>query len=206
MWLQIIITQCRDNTHKHGTHFWETAGRYTSVIKDEIEKIRKEALGDPNKPGEEWRRFSRMQQFRQAELIKAMDRHLGKHPFNVGMRGIYIADAKNFSSPGYTGIRWIWRPFGNPQYANQLRPRRWGNPFDWPWQDLFDIRWRLHHHRFFDVYRRRSHFYTPWVFPHNMLSTETIASIWHPPSSAIVSPGLDRIPAKKAEPPANIPI
>jgi len=206
MWVQIIITQTRDKTHKHGARWWETGDRYTSLLQGEVDKIRKDSLGDPNEKGGEWRRYSRMSQFRQTELIKAIDRNLGKHPFNVGMRGVYIADPKNFGSPGYTGIRWIWRPFGNPQYANQLRPRRWGNPFDWPWQDLFDKRWIMHHQRFFDVYRRRSHFYTPWVFPHNMMSTEVIASIWHPPTSAIVAPGLERIPAKKAEPPSNLPM
>ena len=205
MWIQIIITMCRDVTHKEGTRWWQTAPRYETLLQGEVDKIRKESLGDPSEKGEEWRRFSRMQQFRQTELIRSIDRNLGKHPFNVGMRGVYIADLKNFGSPGYTGIRWIWRPFGNPQYANQLRPRRWGNAFDWPWQDLFDKRWIHHHQRFFDVYRRRSHFYTPWIFPHNMMSTEVLASIWHPPSRSISAPGLERISAKKAEPPINLP-
>jgi hypothetical protein len=144
-------------------------------------------------------------QYRYAQLIEAMDRNMSKHPFNVGARGVYISDADKFNSAGYTGVRWIWRPVGNAQYANQMRPRRWGNPFDWPWQDFRDIRWRLMQRRFFDCYRRRSHFYSPWIMPHNMMSTEILATMWHPPSSAIVAPGLQRIPAKKAEPPPNLP-
>lgn len=206
MWVQILITQCRDTRRKPHGFWWETENRYEGMLQEEVDSIRHKATGDPDKEGDEWRRFARIAQFRQAELIRSIDRNLGKHPFNVVMHGVYIADPKNFSSPGYTGIRWLWRPFGNPQYGNQLRPRRWGNPFDWPWQDLFDKRWILHHRRFFDAYRRRSGFYSPWVFPHNMMSTEILASIWHPPSSAIVAPGLERIPAKKAEPPANIPV
>ena len=203
MWVQIIITQCRDTEHSPGRPFWETGSRYVNTIKREVEVIRREAAGDVEK--EPWRRSVRVPQYRQTELIRTMDRNMGKHPFNVGMRGVYISDAKNFNAAGYTGIRWLWRPVGNPQYQNQLRPRRWGNPFDWPWQDYGDFRWRLMQRRFFDTYRRRSHFYSPWIFPHNMMSTEVLATIWHPPSTAIVAPGLERIPAKKAEPPSNLP-
>ncbi|MCR4325316.1 MAG: hypothetical protein NUV59_00735 [Patescibacteria group bacterium] len=204
MWLQIIITMCRDTRHVPGAPWWKTESRYTGTLKSEIEKIREEAVGDVE--SEPWRRSVRIPQARQTELIRDIDRNMGKHPFNVVSRGVYIADPENFGSPGYTGIRWIWRPFGNPQYANQLRPRRWGNPFDWPWQDLYDKRWIMHHRRFFDAYRRRCAFHSPWVTPHNMLSTEALASIWHPPSRSITAPGLDRLPAKKAEPPMDLPM
>ncbi|MEK7133890.1 MAG: hypothetical protein AAB804_02370 [Patescibacteria group bacterium] len=208
MWIQIIITMCRDTRAKKGGHWWETENRYTALIKEEIDVLRKETTsadpGDRSAP-DAWKSMARVPMHRYTELIKAMDRNMGKHPFNVGMRGVYISDAKNFAGPGYTGMRWIWRPVGNPQYMNQLRPRRWGNPFDWPWQDYKDIRWRLMQRRFFDCYRRRSHFYSPWIMPHNMMSTEIIATLWHPPSAAIGVPGLERIPAKKAEPPSNLP-
>ncbi|MEY4747412.1 MAG: hypothetical protein RLZZ416_461 [Candidatus Parcubacteria bacterium] len=203
MWIQFVITMCRDVEHVPGEPWWETQSRYQGVIKREINALRKEAVGDVDK--EPWRRSARVPQYRYAQLIEAMDRNMSKHPFNVGARGVYISDADKFNSAGYTGVRWIWRPVGNAQYANQMRPRRWGNPFDWPWQDFRDIRWRLMQRRFFDCYRRRSHFYSPWIMPHNMMSTEILATMWHPPSSAIVAPGLQRIPAKKAEPPPNLP-
>lgn len=210
MWVQIIITMCRDKTHVKGDPWWKTRDRWIYTLEHETSEIRKRESGTDErgkpKESEQWKTRVRIPQYRQAEMIRAIDRNLGKHPFSVGMRGVYIADPKNFSSPGYTGIRWIWRPFGNPQDANQLRPRRWGNSFDWPWQDLWDKRWVLHHRRFFDAYRRRSHFYAPWIMPHNMMSTEVIASIWHPPSTGITAPGVERIPAKKAEPPINIPV
>ena len=210
MWIQIIVTQCRDTRRKKGGAWYETESRYTGLIKDEIDVLRRETVGHgadrdiPHNP-EAWKSFARIPLYRYTEVVKAMDRNMGKHPFNVGMRGVYIADSKDFGAPGYTGIRWIWRPMGNPQYMNQLRPRRWGNPFDFPWQDFNSIRWNLMIRRFFDAYRRRSHFYSPWIMPHNMMSTEQIATIWHPPSAAIGAPGIARIPAKKAEPPANLP-
>ncbi|PIR83588.1 hypothetical protein COU18_02805 [Candidatus Kaiserbacteria bacterium CG10_big_fil_rev_8_21_14_0_10_51_14] len=206
MWVQIIITMCRDQRRKKGGAWWQTESRFEGTIRDEIDVLRKETTGSGDRTGPDaWKAVARVPMYRYTELIKAMDRNLGKHPFNVGMRGIYIADRKDFAAPGYTGLRWLWRPFGNPQYMNQLRPRRWGNPFDWPWQDYKDIRWNLMVRRALDAYRRRSHFYPPWIFPHNMMSTEVIASIWHPPGASIAAPGLERIPAKKAEPPPNLP-
>lgn len=204
MWIQIIITMARDVAHKKGTWFG-TENRYIKLLKSEVDKIRKETVGDPDDPHDKWRSYVRITQHRQTEQIKLIDRNMGKLPFNVGSRGVYIAAPEDFNSGSTTGLRWIWRPMANPQWGNQMRPRRWHNPFDYPWQDLWDIRWKQHAKRFFDVYRRRSHFYTPWVFPHNMMSTEPLATLWHPPSTGVEAPGLERISAKKAEPPPNLP-
>ena len=208
MWIQIIITMCRDRRRKKNGAWWEHEDRFIGTIKDEIDVLRKETTSahpDDRSAPDAWKSMARVPMYRYTKLIEAMDRNLGKHPFNVGMRGVYIAASKDFNASGYFGLRWIWKPVGNPQYMNQLRPRRWGNPFDWPWQDFNSIRWNLMVRRYFDTYRRRSHFYSPWIFPHNMMSTEVLATIWHPPSSAVGAPGLARIPAKKAEPPANLP-
>src|SRR3989344_2827224 len=205
MWIQFNITMCRDTRPSKKTWF-KTESRFIGLISDEIENIRKQSVGaDDEERAEVWRRGLRVPQFRQSEQVKAMDRNMGKLPFNVGARGVYIAPAEDFHASKYTGIRWIWRPIANPQWGNQMRPRRWHNPFDYPWQDLWDMRWYSQARRFFDAYRRRSHFYTPWVLPHNMMSTEPIATLWHPPSTAVKSPGLERISAKKAEPPPNLP-
>ena len=38
-----------------------------------------------------------------------------------------------------------------------------------------------------------------------ILSGEELATLWHPVSRAVAIPGLDRIPAQKAEPPSNLP-
>lgn len=205
IWIQIIITQCRDYRRKKHGHWWEIESRYEALVKETVDVLRKETIGDPEDKDFKWKTYARVPLYRITETVKAIERNMGKHIFNVGMRGVYIADSKDFGSPGYTGLRWIWRPMGNPQYMNQMRPRRWGNPFDYPWQDFNGIRWNLMVRRYFDTYRRRSHFYSPWIMPHNMMSTEVLATLWHPPSAAVGAPGLERIPAKKAEPPANLP-
>lgn len=205
MWYQIIITQCRDIRRVPGEPWWSIENRYEGLLRDEIKVIRQETVGDPNKPEDRWMGSARVPNYRHTELVKMIDRNMGKHPFNVGMRGVYIAASKSFNASGYTALRWLWRPVGNPQWMNQMRPRRGGNPFDYPWQDFNDMRWNLMVRRWFDCYRRRSHFYSPWIYPHNMMSTEVIATMWHPPAASATLPGLERIPAKKAEPPSNLP-
>jgi hypothetical protein len=208
IWLQIVFTPKKDTRRKKGGKFWETEDVYSSLIKEEIDTIRKQTTAaNPNdrEAKDSWKSFARVQMYRQTELIRTMDRQYGKFAYATSVRGVYIAPPEMFGSHGWFQMRFAFRPFGNPQYANQLRPRRWHTPFDYPYQDLWDIRWDLHARRFFDCYRRRNSFYGKWILPYNMMSTEVLASIWHPLSSAVKSPGLDRIPSKKASPPPNLP-
>ena len=208
IWIQIVMTACLDQRRKPKGKWFETESRYEGIMNDEVEKIRKQAIGENTNledPKEAWRRFVRIQYHKQTEQIRAIERNLSKHPFNVGMRGIYMADTGSYTPSTYYGMRWIWRPMGNVQFMNQLRPRRWHNPFDFPYQDLWDIRWDLHTERALDAYQRRSFFFAPYIHPYNMMSTEVLATIWHPPSGAIKTPGLERMSAKKALPPPNLP-
>ncbi len=140
----------------------------------------------------------------QKEQLQAIERNYGKFPFEVGMRGIYITTG-DLHGPTYSGMRYLWRPFNNPQYRTQLRPRRWMNDFDYPWQDIGDVRNRLFTRRFLDAFRRRSFFTSPWKTPTFVMTNEEIASIWHPPSATVQTPGLERIPATKASAPSNLP-
>src|SRR3989338_1445427 len=206
VWFQVVFTVCKDKRRKKSGRWFETEERYVGLLNDEAIKIRKDAVGNVDKEEDQRKRYIRIQFYRQTEQIKAIERNLGKHPFNVGVRGVYIAAPKRFNAAHLFGVKWMMRPYGNPQYLNQLRPRRWHTPFDYPWQDLWDLRWDLHSRRFFDCYRRRSHFYSPHVLPYNMMSTEAIATLWHPPSTTIKTPGIERVPAKKAEPPPNLPM
>lgn len=207
-WLQIVFTQNKDYRRKPKGRFWEFESRYASLCREEIDIIRKELVGNPDPtPGnpDRWKSFSRVQMYRINEIIRLIERNMGKHPFDVGLRGVYIAPSEQFTLEGWKNVHFMWRPVGNPQYLNQLRPRRWHTPFDYPWQDIWDYRYNLHADRFFDCYRRRAHFYAPYTLPSNMMSTEVLATLWHPISTAVTAPGVERIPAKKAQPPPNLP-
>ncbi|PIR82215.1 hypothetical protein COU20_03600 [Candidatus Kaiserbacteria bacterium CG10_big_fil_rev_8_21_14_0_10_59_10] len=197
-WMQILIRANKES---------ETG--FQKLVKAEVEHIRKEAsiqpTGEHLEPGEEARRGFPHPTWRQTEQIRALERHASKKTFTVGIRTLYAAKHEEFSGTTRSAIRWVFLPF-NSDHLNGLRPGKWHNDFDYPWQDFRNIRWRRQARRFFDAYRRRSYFYTPWITPFFIMSTEALATIYHPPSRTIAAPGLQRIPSTKAEPPPNLPL
>ncbi len=210
VWAQIVIRKAGnyDGTLFPGDmdHDWQDA------VKVEINRVRYNATSRPYDPegghGDHEVPDDRAQfphpSDSQKEQLQAMDRNFGKFPFEVGMRGAYISNG-GLHGPTYSGLRYFWRPFNNAQYRSQLKPKRWTNNFDYPWQDIDGVRDQIVTRRFLDAYRRRSFFTSPWKTPTFVMTNEELASIWHPPSSTIQTPGLERIPATKASAPSNLP-
>lgn len=198
-WLQLIIRSHLGKDYKNAVEKEVEKLRVQGAIlaKHTLEEHADELMeGRPPHPRPTWR---------MTELVRTMERNMGKLPFEVGARSIYIAPAGKMHSPTFTAVRWIYRPFGNPHFSTLYRPRRGHNPYDYPWQDFRGWRWTLTTRRYIDAYRRRSWFLSPWVTPYNLMSVEAIATLWHPPSTVVRSPGLQRLPSAKAEPPPNLP-
>jgi hypothetical protein len=197
----ILATTDRDN-------------EWADKVKEEVDKLRVQAAvanrDITNKVLEEagYEGGDRPPQTRpswiQNQMMQSMERNLTKLPFEFVGHGVYIT-AGEPRGPFFTSVRWMWKPYGNPSYMSYLRPRRWHNPFDYPWQDFHGYRRNHHTADFFDCYRRRGAFHTPWVIPTNILTVEELATLWHPPSGTSQVPGLERIPATKAPPPSNLP-
>lgn len=208
VWIQIMARATgKETSHavlnpKNGFKLWKKR------VEDAIKDIRKEASLNPGKedaPDSDEKKYGFPRPtWKQTEQMRAMERHLGKVPFDVGMRGIYISSG-DFHGATYTAMRWIWKPFNSPAYFNQLRPRHAHNPFDYPWQDFRNYRWNLTVRRHLDAYRQRSFFYTPYPWHAEVMSPETLATLYHYPSRTVQVPGLQRIAAKKAEAPPNLP-
>lgn len=211
IWVQLVIRKCGNK----GILFQQSEDHdWLDMVQNEVDRIRAKAATIPDAVFEEIAEETHANRerppqvrpsWRQTEQLRTIERHLGKYPFEFGGRGIYISGNGHLHGPTYTGMRWLWKPFGNPQYMGQLRPRRWSCDFDYPWQDVADIRFNNQLRRAFDAYRRRLFFYPPWIIPTNILTNETLASLWHPVGRAAATPGLIRIPAKKSEPPPNLP-
>ncbi len=185
--------------------------RWKEIVEAEVKEIRKQASVSPAKedaPESDEKKYGFPRPtWKETELMKSMERNLGKLPFEFGARGIYIAPRGKMRSAEYTAFRWIFRPFANPNYMVMLRPRNAHNDFDYPWQDFRGIRWEHETHRWLDAYRRRQVFHPPWENRgFNITSVEVLATIWHPPSRTIQTPGLQRIPSAKSQPPPNLPI
>lgn len=198
MWIQIIIRSHLDVKDWKGLVIHEI-----DRLRAESATLSEEALDHfdydekrPPHPRPAWRH---------QEMMKSMERNLGKLPFDLGGRAIYWAPKEKMNSATFTAMRWIWRPFANPHFMSMWRPRRYHNIFDYPWQDFRGLRDILFTRRGVDAFRRRSYFHSPWKVPYNVQSTEVLATLWHPPSGSVKSPGLQRLPSKKSEPPPNLP-
>ena len=212
IWVQLVIRKCGN---KGILKQWEEDHLWMDAVAHEVEKIRtgaaivqgktvKEVFSDMGEKEEDHRQPQPRATWKQQEQMKSMERHMGKYPFEFGGRAIYLTSG-HLHSPIFTGMRWLWKTLANPQYTPHLRPRRWNCDFDYPWQDVGGIRWHNQIRRAIDAFRRRMFFHSPWIIPTNILTNETLATLWHPPSSTIVTPGIARIPATKAAPPANLP-
>ncbi|TSC85955.1 MAG: Uncharacterized protein G01um10148_863 [Parcubacteria group bacterium Gr01-1014_8] len=195
-WTQIIF---RAHIGKIGGTTFQAAAQAV------VEELRFESATFRKHLTEEEQRTARARgTWKQTEQIQAIERHAGKRLFEVGIRIAYIAKYEDYSPPNRNSMRWLWQGY-NSWYLNRLRPKRWHGDFDYPWQDFHGVRWILTIRRFLDAYRRRSYFHAPWISPGMIMCAECIASLFHPPTTAIKSPGLQRIPFTKAPPPSNLP-
>ena len=202
MWIQILITP----EFKWGK-LNPSESDWSARVKNEVNKVRLLAatFSEDTKLTDLQTRMARPRPtWVHEHQLETMQRNLGKHPFAVVSRGFYISPHKDFGLR-FWDMRWIWRPFANPQYMTQMRNRWFHTTMDYPWQDWRDIRWETITRRFKDAYRRRSGFYSPWEFPANVMTSELLATLYHPPSSSIKVPGLVRIESKKSSPPPNLP-
>ncbi len=207
VWVQIIFRASgkQDSlfSPKQGDDMW------MERVKKAIQGIRKEASLTPGKedaPESDERKYGFPRPtWSQTEQMRIMERQLSKIPFDVAVRGLYIAENAVYSGPKLNGMRWFWKPINNPGYLNALGPARGHNTFDYPWQDFMGIRDRLLIRRYIDAYRRRCAFYAPWKTSYKVMTNEVLATMFHFPSASVIAPGLERISAKKAEPPSNLP-
>ncbi|MBI5004298.1 hypothetical protein HZC00_04345 [Candidatus Kaiserbacteria bacterium] len=204
VWVQITL---RSSKASGGIFFPnDTAKEWQARVEKEIENIRKQGIPEDERestvriPNPTWK---------QKQQMEAIERHSGKNTFDVCARGIYLVDTTKGHVHGSNigTLRFLWKPLGTG-YLNELAPDNTGghNIFNYPWQDFQGMYKKFLLRRFLDAYRRRSSFYPPWTAEINVMSVEAIATLWHFPSSGIASPGISRIPAKKAAPPPNLPM
>lgn len=207
MWVQIIFRQ----TGKNDFNVFnpdDLAKKWREEASDAVKKILIDSSKlldkdkDANKSG-----FPRPTK-QQTALMETIERNSSKLAFDVAGRGIYVC-AKSGGSPRgpiIASMIGLWKPF-TLSYLNNFGPvpTRGAALWEYPWQDFNDIRHRIQQRRYIDAYRRRSAFHSPWQNPYSVMSSEVLATLFHFPSQTVQAPGLNRIPATKAEPPANLP-
>lgn len=137
-------------------------------------------------------------------IANAIHRAISKNAFDTGVRGIYIADEDKFKGVRISGLIGSVRQYSS-NTLNGFKPTRGLVGFDYPWQDIKEIRQNRVRRQLFDAYRKRSYFYPPYKRPPFILNTEELATMYHFPDNITQTPTLQRIESKKAEAPTNLP-
>ena len=205
LWYQIMIRVNKSEKHKKWTLF-QTTG-WKDEVEEEVNKLMKRdpktksarefsPAGFPEIPT-----LSKGEQ----ETIASLERSLTKLGFDVGIRGIYIADKDKFRPVNIVGMIGFTKQFSS-NTLNQFVPTRYMARFDYPWQDYKGKLQNKAKQRVFDAYRRRSYFFHPYKTQPFVMNTEELATMYHFPGGNVKTPTISRVPSKKSEAPSNLPI
>lgn len=139
------------------------------------------------------------------ELVAALERNASKFAFNAGLRVMYIAENASYNpSERISAIISMWRPFEDKS-RNGIG-MKWRTDFDWNWwQDPTGRRRLSNKKKEFREYKLRYFNKKDRGDKPFVLSTEEIATLFHPVGEAVRTPTLERIPSSRSEPPANLP-
>lgn len=190
--------------------FGEKEDSWKDEAKKEIEgiieklKVTKEASGYPRIPTKG-----------EADRIAALERSVSKFAFDVGIRGIYLADKDKYTSANAGGgIGGSFKQY-NSLNLNGFKTVGWFTIFDYPWHEWFNVKEKLKP-KVLEEYKLRRYFYSPLKNKTNwgkniyskpfVLNTEELATIFHFPGLVAATPTFERVPSKKSEAPSNLPI
>ncbi len=206
VWIQIMVMAHKKKI-KPG-HFFKTADLWEDkakklvnelMIRDEKTKV----SGTENKSGF---LVSPKLSKGEEEVITALERSITKHPFDVGIRALYIAPKKSFDTPfGLGGIISSFKHFSTTQ-LNGFKTMNWHVNLDYPWQDFNNMRRNRFGKLALLAYKYRSYFFEPFKDKPMVMNSEELATIYHFPGSVAATPALERVPSKKAQAPANLPV
>ena len=215
-WIQIIVRAYKKSDHVKPGHLFKKYDKR----KEEAEKIVNEMHKRNPKTkvaGEvidEETGFSKMPRITKGEeeIISAIERNVTKLGFDVGIRLMYIARKENFNSSNIGGMQSIWKQYSAP-HMNSLGTSDdlWFERIDLPWEDISGKTAEHFSRQALEMYKRRSYFFPPYTHIHGhlkplIMSSESLATIYHFPGQVVATPTLARVPSKKSEAPANLPI
>jgi len=214
-WIQILVRAYKKDDHTEPGHLWKTHDKWRdearAIVNEEMKRdpktkiagVKDEATGFSKIPT-----LSKMEE----EVNTAIERNISKLGFDVGIRLMYIAKKDNFNPANIGGMLGSWKQF-NAEHMNGFKPNGdlWEERISFPWQDFADRRKNKYCAEALAMYKRRSFFYKPYTHIHGhskpmIMSSESLATIYHFPGQVVATPTLSRVPSKKGEAPANIPM
>lgn len=201
VWIQFIVRAHKDDQKKAG-HWFKKTDLWKEEAQAEVHKI----LGrDPKtkaaveegvvvSPGER-------------DIVESIERAMSKLGYDVGIRTVYIAKQGSFVGTNIPGIIGSFKQF-NTEHLNgfKIKAGSWSTAFGSPWQDFKKTRENGMIEGLLETYKRRMYFYSPYKDKPLVMNSEELATIFHFPGQVAATPTLARIPSKKSQAPANLPI
>ena len=137
--------------------------------------------------------------------IDAIERSMSKVVLECGIRSFYIAKNEAFNGANIGAVVNIFHVFNGSNEFNGFAPTRGLAFLDYTWQDFKGIRKRAIRNNHLFLYKHRAYFFVPHDQIPVFMNVEELATLWHFPSSSTVTPGLTRVPSRRAEAPINLP-
>ncbi len=202
IWIQFLATPHVKQNFKTGS--LEEKTTWEKAAKTKIKEMMKgEKSNDPDNPDTP----PRLTQG-ERDTIAAIERNISKVAYEVSIRAMYITlDKKKFDGdmigPSFRGLS-QWDMIGRNQIGV-----RWRTDFDWPMiSDPSGTRKKYYKRREMDYYKGRN-----WVDGDakthadapKVMSVEELASIYHIPGKAVLTPSLSRVEAIRRNAPTNLP-
>ncbi len=206
IWIQILISAHRKVNFKTGS--LQEHDDWQGAITAEIDKIMKKRAGKKKKPsGEEEEELSGTLTPRERDIVASLERSAAKNAFNTKIRALYAAELEGLQISERIGpIITMWRSFDDVT-RNGIGVA-WRSDFDWNWwQDPSGKKRAAHKERELEEYKLRIYEgqAAKGIDGGFILTTEELASIFHPAGAVLLTPTLERVPSARAEAPSNLP-
>ena len=215
MWLQFVIVPHKSYDWKTGslTERPEAKKDFEADLKKKFSvKVKKKGEDGKETEVEEMKRANEMDDHEKS-LYTAYKRQMNKYFFDTRIRGIYVAPWSKFNGDRIALLAGSLKGTETPGFGG-LNPGRFRTDVDWPWwQNRGGKTTDRLKKAILEMYKNRSmaNFENDYgtnasADADTVLSTEELATLWHIPSSTVMTPTLSRIESTRREAPANLPI
>lgn len=205
-WIQIVIRAHVKDRKKTDGKLFEKADWKQDAFADLKKRTKRDIEVKADKPVNP----NTMQLTKgEKDAVEAIEKNISKLPFDCGIRAIYAARSDSYRPAVISGLTGAFRQY-HTSNLNGFKPDKTPG-VTYPWQDRSGKKVMGMKKKLFMAYQHRA-FFVPEYIPVGykdkpfIMTTEELATIYHFPGDVSRTPNLSRVSAKKAEPPANLPI
>lgn len=198
-WIQILISAHRKEEFRLGS--LKTTPDWKDTVKAEINKI---SGRDKTKDGDDFESPPRLT-MGERDIVTSLERSLSKYAFNTQIRTMYIAEWDHAQPGERIGpMVGFWRHMDD--HNRNAINLKWRTDVNWPlWQDRHGHHVAHWKHSELHDYKNRSYDSRTGTDNGFILTTEELATLFHPAGQVLLTPTLERVPSARSEAPANLP-